>query len=345
MLAPGIFETVLVAPDSFKGTMTALEVTEAIARGLERAGVPVDRCPVADGGEGTLAALAPALRCDPRELIARDPHGRPVTATYGVGQAGAVAVIETAAASGLGLVAQGERDAVAASSFGTGELIAAAAREGVRVIYLGVGGSATTDGGAGAIEAIEAAGGLGGAKLVVLCDVRTRFVDAARVFAPQKGASPSQVRSLIRRLERLAQRLPRDPREVPMTGAAGGLSGGLWAAFGAELVPGAAFVLDAVRFDERMRRARAVITGEGKLDEQSLAGKLVSEIATRARQAGVPCHAIVGRRELDAFGARVLDLGTIVQAGTPGELEAAAGELAAVVSLTAAQRRPDGSRP
>jgi glycerate 2-kinase len=330
---------VLVAPDSFKGTFSAAQVSEAIGRGLTAEGIKVDLCPVADGGEGTLEALAGALRCELREVVAHDPLGRPVQATYGLGRLAdgqTVAVIETAAASGLGLVAAQERDAVAASTYGTGELIAAAAREGAAVIYLGVGGSATTDGGAGAIEAIERGGGLREAKLVVLCDVRTRFSDAARVFAPQKGATPAEVRSLARRLDRMAERLARDPRGVAMTGAAGGLSGGLWAACGAELRPGAAFVLDALGFDARMRDARAVITGEGKLDEQSLAGKLISEIATRARQAGVPCHAIVGTRELDAFGARVLDLGVILEARTLSELETAGRRIAEVVGISAA---------
>ena len=130
--------------------------------------------------------------------------------------------------------------------------------------------------------------------MVVLCDVRTPFEEAARVFAPQKGADPDQVTRLTKRLNDQARRLRRDPRGVPMTGAAGGLSGGLWAELGAELVAGAQFVLDAVDFDRRMRAARAVVTGEGKLDQQSLAGKVVSEVSTRARQAGVPCHAIVG---------------------------------------------------
>jgi glycerate 2-kinase len=337
---------VLVAPDSFKGTFSAVQVAEAIGRGLTAEGIRVDLCPVADGGEGTLDALAAAFACELRKVAARDPLGRPVQTTYGLGRLArgqTVAVLETAAASGLGLVAAAERDAVSASTYGTGELIATAVAEGAAVIYLGVGGSATTDGGAGAIEAIERGGGLREAKLVVLCDVRTRFTDAARVFAPQKGASPAQVRSLARRLDRLAQRLPRDPREVPMTGAAGGLSGGLWAACGAQLVPGAAFVLDALGYDARMRAARAVVTGEGKLDEQSLAGKLISEIATRARQAGVPCHAIVGTRELDAFGARVLDLGTILEATTLAELESAGRRLADVVGLPEAERHASPS--
>jgi glycerate kinase len=157
------------------------------------------------------------------------------------------------------------------------------------------------------------------------------FEDAARIFGPQKGAGKDDVRRLTKRLDDLAGRLDRDPRGVPMTGAAGGLSGGLWAAFGAELVPGAAFILDAVEFDIRMRAARAVVTGEGKLDEQSLAGKLVSEIATRARQSGVPCYAIVGTRELDSFGARVLDLQVVLEAGTPAQLRAAGRRLADVL--------------
>ncbi len=165
----------------------------------------------------------------------------------------------------------------------------------------------------------------------MLCDVRTPFEDAARVFAPQKGADPDEVKRLSRRLCDHARRLGRDPRGVPMTGAAGGLSGGLWAAFGAELVPGASFVLDALDFDRRMRGSRAVITGEGKLDEQSLAGKAVSEVATRARQSGVPCHAVVGRRELNAFGLRVLDLQLVQEAGTLEALEAAGRRLAGVV--------------
>jgi glycerate kinase len=125
-----------------------------------------------------------------------------------------------------------------------------------------------------------------------------------------------------------ARRFARDPRGVPMTGAAGGLSGGLWAELGAELVPGAQFVLDAVEFDRRMRAARAVITGEGRLDSQSLAGKALAEVATRCRQSGVPCHAVVGQLELDRFGLRILDLQVVLEAGTVAELEAAGAELA-----------------
>ena len=275
-----------------------------------------------------------ALGGEARTAVVHDPLGREIEASFGLvdpGTRGAIGIVEMAAASGLALVAGGERDPVRAGTRGTGELIAAAVASGARTVYVGVGGSATTDGGAGAIRAIEESGGLQGGSLVVLCDVRTPFEEAARVFGPQKGANEAHVRRLTARLHRLARGWPRDPRGIPLTGAAGGLAGGLWAALEAELVPGAAFVLDAVGFDARMRQSRAVVTGEGKLDEQSLAGKLVSEIATRARQAGVPSHAIVGRRELDAFGLRVLDLQAVLEASTSGEIERAASELSDLI--------------
>jgi glycerate 2-kinase len=335
MARTGIPTTVLVAPDAFKGTLHATEVAAALGSGLEVGGWRVDLCPIADGGEGTLEALLEAMEAEMVSSTAHDPLGRSIAASFALiapaGGRRVQAIVETAAASGLGLVDSDERDPMAASTFGTGELIMAAVEAGARVVYVGVGGSATTDGGAGAIRAIREGGGLDDARLVVLCDVRTAFEDAARVFAPQKGAGPDEVRRLTSRLHALARTYPRDPRAVPMTGAAGGLSGGLWAAFGAELVSGAAFVLDAVSFDRRMRAARAVVTGEGKLDQQSLAGKAVSEVATRARQAGVPCHAVVGKRELDSFGARVLDLQGVLEAGTLTRLERAGLELARLI--------------
>jgi glycerate 2-kinase len=173
----------------------------------------------------------------------------------------------------------------------------------------------------------------------VLCDVRTPFELAAEIFAPQKAASAEQVRALEGRLDRLAGRLPRDPRGVPMTGAGGGLAGGLWAQFDAELVSGAAFVLGAVGYDARMRAARAVITGEGRLDRQSLVGKVVSEVATRARQAGVPCHAVVGSNTLDLFDLRILDLQLVLEASTLPELEAAGAELGAAIQAETAAGR------
>jgi glycerate kinase len=220
---------------------------------------------------------------------------------------------------------------MAATTRGTGELIAAAIAAGAKTVLVGVGGTATTDGGSGAIQAIRSAGGLGSASLTVLCDVQTRFEDAARVFAPQKGADPDQVRRLTARLNALARRLPRDPRGIPMTGAAGGLAGGLWAAFDAELRPGAVAVLEALGFDQRLRVARAVVAGEGKLDRQSLAGKALSEVATRARQMGVPCHAIVGSSDLGGFERRILDLQVVLEAGTLEQLERAGAQLATIL--------------
>jgi glycerate kinase len=321
--------TVLIAPDSFKGSFSALEVAQAVGDGLEAAGHPIELCPVADGGEGTLEVLVGALGGELRSATASNPLGRPIEAPFGLCPVGrtVAGVVETAAASGLGLVDSIERDPVEASTYGTGELIMAALEAGADEVYLGVGGSATTDGGAGALHALRGVG----VRVTVLCDVRTTFEDAARVYGPQKGATDEQVRALTRRLHAHARRLSKDPRGIAMTGAAGGLAGGLWAARGAELVSGAAFVLDEVGFDARMRRARAVVTGEGRLDEQSLAGKAISEVAVRARQAGVPCHAIVGERALDAFGLRILDLQAVLEASTLRRAEAAGEELAALL--------------
>src|SRR5215210_344378 len=267
---------ILVAPDSFKGTFRASQVAAAIGRGLERAGLePPDLCPVADGGEGTAEVLVLALGGRTEGAEATDPLGRRITAGFALIEDGATAIVEVAAASGLGRVAEHERDAEAATSRGTGELVVAAVAAGAGVVLVAAGGSATTDGGAGAVDAIQEGGGLGGARLVVLCDVRTPFERAPSVFAPQKGADPAAVARLEQRLQALADGWPRDPRGRPMTGAAGGLAGGLWAACGAILAPGAPFVLEALNFDARLRAARAVIVGEGRLDEQTLQGKIV----------------------------------------------------------------------
>src|SRR4051794_27916389 len=285
--------------------------------------MPPDLCPVADGGEGTLDALLPQLGGELRAATVQGPLGAPVRAGFGLIEEGGTAIVEMAMASGLGLIGEEERDAWAASTYGTGQLIAAAGQAGAAVILVAVGGSATTDGGAGALEAIEDAGGLGGARLVVLCDVRTPFEDAPKVFGPQKGADEAMVARLEQRLDELAAGWPRAPRGVPMTGCAGGLSGGLWAVHRAVLEPGAPWVLDALDFDRRMRASRAVVTGEGKLDEQTLQGKLVGEIGTRARQAGVPLHAIVGTDRLDPFGKRMIDLMRVIEATDLAEMEAA----------------------
>ena len=317
----------LVAPDSFKGTFRAAEVAAAVGRGIEAAGlVPPDLCPLADGGEGTTEVLLLALGGETGGARVRDPLGRPVDAGFALLDDGG-AVLDMAAASGLTLLTEAERDPLRATTHGTGELIVAARDAGADVIFVAAGGSATVDGGAGAVEAIEAAGGLGGARLVVLCDVRTPWERAPALFGPQKGADAAAIAELEQRLAQLAATFRRDPTGVPMTGAAGGLAGGLWAAHGATLESGANFVLDAVGYTARMLASRCVVTGEGRLDDTSLHGKLVGEAATRARQAGVPCHAIVGRNALDPFGARIIDLQVILEASTAAGLEAAGRDL------------------
>ncbi len=319
----------LVAPDSFKGTFSALEVAGAIAAGLRSAGREAVELPVADGGEGTMDVLLAALEGERHSVTVSDPLGRSVSAEFALLEDGRTGLVEMARASGLGLVAEDERDAWRASTRGTGELIAAAAAAGAGRVVVSVGGSATTDGGAGALEALDEAGVE--VDIEVVCDVRTPFEAAPRVFAPQKGADAAMVKRLERRLAKLAGTWPRNPAGEPMTGAAGGLSGGLWAARGARLLPGAAFVLDAVGFDGHMRAATFVVTGEGSLDEQSLQGKIAGEVATRCRQGGVACHAVVGRSELDPFAERILDLASVTEATTLEELERAGAGLVAVV--------------
>jgi glycerate kinase len=314
----------LVAPDSFKGTFSASDVAGAIASGLREAGREAVELPVADGGEGTMEVLVRALGGEIHLATASDPLGRPVEAAFALLPDGA-AVVEAAQASGLGLVEERERDAWAATTRGTGELIAAATEAGAERVIVTVGGSATTDGGAGAIEALDEAGVR--VEIDVLADVRTPFERAASVFGPQKGADPATVERLERRLHSLADRYRRDPRGEPMSGAAGGLSGALWAEHGARLVPGAAYVLDAIGFDDRMRAAAFVVTGEGSLDEQTLQGKIVGEVATRCRQGGVACHAVVGRNALDPFQERILDLASVTEATTLEELAQAGREL------------------
>jgi glycerate kinase len=323
---------VLVAPDGFKGTFRATEVAAALGRGLESAGLrPPDLCPVADGGHGTMEVLLTALGGETAAARVHDPLGREIDAGFALIEEGGTAIVEMARASGLALLSENERDAEAASTRGTGELIVAAVEAGAQVVLVACGGSATTDGGLGAIEAIEDAGGLGGARIVCICDVRVPFERAAIVFGPQKGADAAAVKRLTQRLETLAAELPRDPRGEPMTGCAGGLSGGLWAQYGAALEPGAPFVLSTLDFDARLRAARAVIVGEGRIDEQTLQGKILGEVATRARQGGVPCFAIVGRNALDAFGARMLDLQRVIEATDLDAIAAAAASLADVI--------------
>jgi glycerate kinase len=323
--------SVLVAPDSFKGTYSACDVAAAIADGLEREGVAADRCPVADGGEGTVDVLRAAFDAERRCTRTIDPLGRPVEAEWAFARGSRIALVETAAASGLALVGDRPLDPWNASTEGTGELLAAAASAGARTILLGVGGSAATDGGAGALRALARRGGLGGARLVVLCDVTTSFERAAAEFGPQKGADREMVERLTARLGALAETFSRSPIGEPMTGSAGGLAGGLWAQLGAELVAGAPFVLDAVGFAARLARARAVVIGEGRLDAQSLRGKITGAVACASRAAGVPVHAVVGSASLSSAERTALGVASVHVASTAEELSDAGARLAALV--------------
>jgi glycerate kinase len=283
---------VVAAPDKFRGTASAPEIAGAIAAAAASAGWACDEVPMADGGEGTLEALGGANR----STLVSGPLGDPVLAGWQF--QGRRAVIEMALASGLELVGGPEgNDPIAATTYGTGELIAAALDAGARRIIVGVGGSATTDGGLGALRAVYPLQRLRGVELQVACDVRTKFVEAADLFAAQKGATPAQVELLRRRLERLGQvyldEHGVDVRTLEGSGAAGGLAGAL-AAVGGALVDGFDLVADEVELDEAIEGADLVVTGEGFVDEQSFEGKVVGGVAERAAAAGVPMLVVAG---------------------------------------------------
>ncbi len=325
---------VLVAPDKFKGTFSAAEVADAVADGLTRIDVSADICRIADGGEGTIDVVREVVEGELTEVEAVDALGNPANARVLVFENGDSALVEVSDAIGLAQIPHQRRDAVAASSAGAGQLIAGAAALGVRDLFVGIGGTATTDGGAGALELMRDARLIGKRgplkrcpRLTVLCDVRAAWEQASTVFSPQKGASAEQVKLLSMRMDEFARTLPSDPRGKLMTGSGGGLSGGLWAAADAALKSGAGWVLDQVGFNPRMTSARAVITGEGSLDRQTLLGKAVGEVATRARQSGVPCHAIVGQMGMTEFDARILDFESWTDATTLDAISTAAAAL------------------
>jgi len=284
---------VVAAPDKFKGTARASEVAAAVARAAATVvGATCDVAPMSDGGEGFIDALGGANRT----MTVTGPLGDPVDAPWRFEHDRAV--IEMAVASGLTLLGGADgNDPMAASTYGTGELIAMAVESGAKRVLVGVGGSATTDGGLGALRALFPPARYRAVDLVVATDVLTRFVDAAELFAPQKGASDAQVELLRRRLERLADVYLDDygveVRELEGSGAAGGLAGGL-AAIGATLESGFDVVAEEVGLFERIERADLVVTGEGFLDAESFDGKVVGGVCELAREAGVPVLAVVG---------------------------------------------------
>ena len=283
---------VLAAVDKFRGTATAAQVATAIGHACWQLGHDCIERPLADGGEGTLEALGGANRT----TLVTGPLGDPVNADWRLHRG--TAIIEMACASGLLLAGGREKnDAVAASTTGTGELIDAALDLGAKRIIVCLGGSATTDGGLGAVRAIQTPARLKGVEFVVACDVTTAFTDAAKVFGPQKGASPAQVQLLTTRLERLVQMYKEthgvDVSLLPGAGAAGGLAGGL-AALGAKLVPGFDLVAQEVLLDELLIEVDFIITGEGYMDNESFSGKVVGSMAELAAEKRIQISAICG---------------------------------------------------
>jgi glycerate 2-kinase len=321
---------VIVAPQSFKGSADAVAVASAMARGVRRAwpDAMVEEIPLADGGEGTVRALVSATKGTFRRTRVHDPLGREIDADWGLLGDGTTAVVEMAAASGLPLLDPAERDPRVTSTRGTGELILAAAASGAHRIVVGIGGSATNDGGAGMARAFGyrfldrdgtelPEGGTALARLAridgqtdprlvrpaieVACDVRNPLLGpegASAVYGPQKGATPEMVRELDAALARYADVVERfvgrPIRDVPGAGAAGGLGAGLLAFLDARLVSGADLVLRAVRFAERLAGATLVITGEGRIDRQSGYGKLTGAVTAAARSAGIPVVGVAG---------------------------------------------------
>ncbi|MFN8017213.1 MAG: glycerate kinase [Acidimicrobiales bacterium] len=317
---------VLAAPDKFRGTATAAEAAAAIAAGVRAAGAGRAReVPLSDGGEGFLEAFGGANRVS----VVTGPLGDPTPAGWRL--AGRVAVIEMAQASGLALVGGAEgNDPVAASTVGTGQLIAEALDAGARRIFVGHGGSATTDGGLPALRALHPPARLKGVELVAAVDVRCTFVEAAELFAPQKGASPNQVQLLRRRLERLAQVYLEDHgvdvADIEGSGAAGGLAGGL-AAVGATITSGFELIADELDLAAAVEEADLVVTGEGFLDEMSFDGKVVGGVGELAAEFGVPVLVVAGE-VFDGVEDRVDAVSLVARFGR----ERAMGDTAACIA-------------
>lgn len=356
---------VLVAPDAFKGTLTAEQAATAIAAGWRRAR-PDDRLellPLADGGDGLCAVLA---RVDDRwlEVEVVGPLARPVTARALV-RADGTAVVESAEACGLHLVPEDRRTPMHTTTFGVGELLRAVVEAGARHVLLGLGGSATVDAGLGALtglgyrlrtadgSGLKIGGGeihrlasiepgwatdLDDIEVELLADVETRLADAATVFGPQKGAGPQEVAQLTAALEHVASVVARDLPHgagcsaLAGSGAAGGLGFGLAAALGARFVPGAARVAELVGLPAAVERADVVVTGEGRLDATSLSGKVIGALLERTAQAGdVPTLAVVGR----ADDPRPAQLAAVEEAAPKGPGADPAAEVAAAATRLA----------
>lgn len=371
---------VICAPDSFKGSIDAVSAARAMARGVLAAypGADVDCCPVGDGGEGTLAALLEAIDGESVDVPATGIYGDPVDACVGRFSVGGFAYVETAMATGAATAPGGRLDVMHATSYGAGELVAAACRSGTHRLLVGLGGSATNDGGCGLAQALgirflRADGGLietpitgsmlasiagidadsleravATTDVLALCDVTNPLTGpdgAAQVFAPQKGASGVEVEALDGGLAHLAEIIERDlgiaVDKIPGAGAAGGLGAGLHAFAGARLLPGIEIVLQRVEFESRCQGAALCLTGEGRLDSQSLAGKACMGVARAAASLAVPSVALVGATGPGAEQALEAGLSDVIVIGEglpEGESIRDAERLLETAAMTAATR-------
>jgi len=336
---------IVIAPDSFKDSLSALEVSEKIKSGIQNVNsdIDIDSIPIADGGEGTVQVLVAATNGSLKESVVVGPLGEEIKAEWGILGDGNTAVIEMAAASGLPLVPVSKRNPLQTTTFGTGQLIKEAVRNGCKRIIVGIGGSATTDFGTGMAQAlgvrfknsrhevikdfmngrlmgdvteIEMSGldsNLKGITISVACDVTNPLLGekgAVNVYSPQKGATPAMCEVLEQNMEnisRLAAEKLRDVRNIPGAGAAGGLGGGLIAFLNAALRAGIELVFEAAHFEERIKDADLIITGEGKIDNQTIYGKVISGICKSAKKYNIPVIAIVG--SLDASYQALRDIG------------------------------------
>ncbi len=358
---------IVIAPQGFKGNLSALQVGQAIENGIKRV-VPsaiTTIKPMADGGEGTLRALVDATRGEIRVTEVTDPLGGRVTAHWGILSDKSTAVIEMAAASGLSLVPSKNRNPLVTTTYGTGELILAALESGCRKLIIGIGGSATNDGGAGMAQALGARlldskgvaipfGGAALAKLeriditsldprladcdvLLACDVNNPLCGAqgaSAVYGPQKGATPGMVRALDAALAHYADVIQRDlsvdVRDIPGAGAAGGLGMGLMVFLKAKLIPGIDIVIQATNLVETLRDADLVFTGEGRIDSQTACGKVPIGVAKKAKEFGLPVIAIAG--DIAA------DYRVVYQHGIDAVLSIAPGPISLSQSMAEAER-------
>lgn len=338
---------IIIAPDSFKDSLSAVAACEAMETGVRRAlpSAEIVRLPLADGGEGTITALTAAGACDRVPLTVTDPLDRPVRSEYGVLKGGKTAAIEMASASGLQLVPAGLRNPLHTTTFGTGELIRHGLDSGFRDIVVFTGGSATCDCGCGAVQALgvrfmdgsgrEIRSPMTGADMMRVCvvdlsglpaaaaeslfrvatDVTNPLLGpagAAAVYARQKGASEADIgileQGMANCIDILEAACGLRVRDIPGAGSAGGIAAGLMAVVKAEAVSGSGWVMEACRFSERISGADLILTGEGRLDRQTLSGKLVTAVARAGRRAGIPVAAVAGRVDLDPSEAEAAGL-------------------------------------